>query len=108
MANKGSAISAENDSLRLENKYYKRFLKQKEKIKEKYPEDLWFRPSGSKNTLNKNYNNHHLWKEYIKEVSDLMWEPNGWYQQFVWDCISESEKIIMRRRATSNKKGAKY
>ena len=46
-----------------------------------------------------NYDNHHLWQEYIKEVAQLMLTPNGWYQKFVWDTYSDSDKAQMEVRA---------
>lgn len=93
-----------------ENKNYLKYWKKKQKIKEKYPQELWNRPNGSKNALNKNYNNHHLWKEYIKEIADLLLEPNGDYQKFSWEVlISDSNKEIMAQKARgSQREGAKY
>jgi hypothetical protein len=93
-----------------ENKDYLKYWKKKQKIKEKYPKDLWIRPTGSKNALNKNYNNHHLWKEYIKEIGDLLLEPKGDYQKFSWEVlISDSDKVIMEQKARgSQREGSKY
>lgn len=45
--------------------------------------------------------------EIIKRVSDLMWEPNGPFQQFLWDQMSEQEKIQQDRRALNKKPGGK-
>ena len=93
-----------------QNKNYLKYWEKKQKIKEKYPQDLWIRPNGSKNALNKNYNNHHLWKKYIKEIGDLLFKPNGDYQKFSWEVlISDSHKEIMAQKARgSQREGAKY
>jgi hypothetical protein len=100
MASKGkSLISTVNEDMLLENKYYKRYNKQKQKIKDKYPKDLWNRPIGLARNRKLNYDNHHLWQEYIKEVAQLMLTPNGWYQKFVWDTYSDSDKAQMEVRA---------
>lgn len=98
-------ISSKNQEMLMENEYYKKYYEQKQKIKERYPEDLWERPNGSKNALNKNYNNHHLWKQYIKEICDLMHKQDGWYQKFIWDTYSESDKALMEQKARGNKTG---
>ena len=100
MASKGkSLISTVNEDMLLENKYYKRYNKQKQKIKDKYHEDLWNRPIGLARNRKLNYDNHHLWQEYIKEVAQLMLTPNGWYQKFVWDTYSDSDKAQMEIKA---------
>ena len=66
MASKGkSLISTVNEDMLLENKYYKRYNKQKQKIKDKYPKDLWNRPIGLARNRKLNYDNHHLWQEYM-------------------------------------------
>ena len=105
-----NAISSKNEDMLMENEYYKKYYEQKQKIKERYPQDLWERPNGSKNALNKNYNNHHLWKEYIKEIADLLLQPNGDYQKFSWEVlISDSDKVVMEQKARGNQReGAKY
>lgn len=100
-----NAISSKNEDMLMENEYYKKYYEQKQKIKERYPQDLWERPNGSKNALNKNYNNHHLWKQYIKEICDLMHEKEGWYQKFIWDTYSDSDKALMEQKARGNQKG---
>lgn len=105
MGNRVNPISSINEDLLLENKYYKEFLKEKEKIKEKYPQDLWDRPHGLKQNNKLKYNNHDLWREYIKELLDLMLKPNGTYQEFVWDNYSESEKNSMEAKARGRKQG---
>lgn len=92
-------ISSKNADLLLENEYYQKYQIQKQKIKDRYPEDLWNRPIGLARNRKLNYNNHHLWKEYIKEVAELMLKPNGWYQKFVWDTYSDSDKALMEVRA---------
>ena len=92
-----------------ENKDYLKYWEKKQKIKEKYPQELWNRPSGSKNTLNKNYNNHHLWKEYLKEIADLLLEPNGDYQKFSWEeLIPPGERKIMEYKARGSNRESKY
>jgi hypothetical protein len=45
--------------------------------------------------------------EVSKRISDLMWEPNGAFQQFLWEQMSDQEKMNQDRRAESRKTGPK-
>ena len=88
------------------NKYYKKFLKQKEKIKEKYPPHLFEIPTSySEMRKFKGSEEQLLWKQYIKELGDLMFQPNGWFQKFTWDVMSDSDKRDMMQRAKANTYG---
>jgi len=89
-----------------DNKYYKKFLVQKNKIKQKYPPHLFEMPS-SYNLMRKFKGSEEqlLWKQYIKELGDLMFQPNGWYQKFTWDIMSESDKELMDQKAKANTYG---
>ncbi len=80
---------ARNRDLMLENKYYKRYLKNKKKIQSKYPESLWEYPL-SRTKYNKEEKK--MWLKYIKELGDLMYKKNGWFQKFVWDSVCQSTK----------------
>lgn len=92
-----------------ENKDYLKYWNKKHKIKSKYPEELWNRPAGAKNALNKNYNNHHLWKEYLKEIADLLLQPNGDYQKFTWEeLIPPGERKLMEQKAKGSNRESKY
>jgi len=45
--------------------------------------------------------------EVIRRVSDLMWEPNGQFQQFLWEQMSEQERTNQDRKALNKKPGGK-
>ena len=47
-----NAISSKNEDMLMENEYYKKYYEQKQKIKERYPTDLWYRPQGANQSLN--------------------------------------------------------
>lgn len=85
------------------NEWYKKFELQKEELKKKYPQDIFLDSENNETVLkNKEYlksNNHKLFKEYIKELTDLMFEPNGNFQQMVWDTMAEVDKLEMERKA---------
>ena len=98
-------ISAINEELKLDNPFYQKFLKQKEEIQAKYPKELWENPISK----DKNHYDRVMWKAYIKELGDLMYEKNGWFQQFIWDSYSDSDKKIMQAKARGTvRKGSKY
>ena len=80
---------AKNRDLMLQNKYYKRYLIKKEKIKSKYPPSLWENPL-TKTKYSKE--EQEMWLKYIKEIGDLMYKKDGWFQKFVWDSICQTTK----------------
>jgi len=77
------------------NENYKKYKEEKDKIKSKYPSEIW--EYAKKGRINKadveDYmeNYHSLYKEYIKEIADLMFTPNSHFQEFVWDIIPDYE-----------------
>lgn len=91
------------------NENYKKYKEQKDKIKSKYPSEFWNYPdSGRTNSsFTDDYidNYHPLYKEYIKEIAELMLTPNSDFQEFIWDILPEYElqKREMRIRGRKNK-----
>lgn len=85
---------------RYDNKYYQKFNKEKQKIKEKYPAELFEIPREYKNHY---YPMEHrrLYREYLKEIGDLMYQKEGWYQKFIWDTLSDSDKAEFERKLKS-------
>jgi hypothetical protein len=45
--------------------------------------------------------------EVAKRIGDLMWEPNGPFQTFVWEQKSEQNKVQEERWAQNRKPGGK-
>ena len=88
-----------------DNPYYQQFLVEKNKIKERYPQELWQTPTSYKSAKIFDKDLQVLWKQYLKEVGDLMFQPNGTFQDFVWDVMSESDKNLMAHKARTNKYG---
>ena len=43
------------------------------------------------------------YREYIKKVCDLMLKPDGDFQKFVWDIMSETDKELMEKRAKGSR-----
>lgn len=87
-----------------DNEYYKKFFVQKNKIKETYPSSLFYIPiSGKQQPYTKE--EQQMYKEYIKELADLMFKPKGWFQKFTWDIMSDSDKDEMERKTRGNNQG---
>lgn len=112
MANKLHDISIRDVESLKENEYYLEYWKQKQEIKSKYPSDLFDnieRPGAvpkkiriqELNDYSKNHRVTH--KKYLKEVCDLLFEPDGYFQQFSWDNMGETEKLFMERKARGRK-----
>lgn len=90
------------------NPYYIKFIQEKEEIKKKYPPEIFiteYNNTGRRpkhiEQLNKEYFAKHrsLHQEYLKELADLIFTPNGSYQEFTWDIMSDVEKLEMERKA---------
>ena len=84
--------------LREENKYYQKFNKQKQKIRDKYPKELFEIPSAYKRRDDYPLEQQRMFRMYLKEVGDLMHQKEGWYQKFIWDTISDSDKVEIERK----------
>lgn len=90
------------------NPHYIKFTEQKEEIKKKYPPDIFlteYNNSGRRpkhiEELNKEYVVKHrsIHQEYLKELADLIFQPNGSFQELTWDMMGEIEQLEMARKA---------
>ncbi len=43
--------------------------------------------------------NREEYLNWLKEVSELMHEPDGWFQKWMWNNIDEWTQIVMNRKA---------
>ena len=89
-----------------QNPYYLKYEKQKLKVKKKYESKIDFtneRPGPSFENYDYNDDKRKMYKKYLKEVGDLLFKNNGWYQKFMWDIMSESDKIVQERKSRGRK-----
>lgn len=93
-----------------ENQYYKLFIEEKEKLKSKYPEEIFTENMSGKNTqkvfneyLKEGHRELHL--QYLKELADIIFQTDGNFQKFTWDTIGEVEQMEMERRARGRNTG---
>lgn len=92
-------IKERNKYKYLENKYYHTYDKLKQKIKDKYDEEIFEIPEPYKRRANYPEEHRKQYKKYLSEVADLIFKPMGWYQKFTWDIMSDLDKEIMDRKA---------
>tara|TARA_R110000765_G_scaffold385142_2_gene476945 strand:- start:1074 stop:1397 length:324 start_codon:yes stop_codon:yes gene_type:complete len=78
---------------RAENKHYKKYIIQKEKLKAKYPSSLFERGDQGRCMIRTNPEEQLLWNSYIKKLLDIIFKNNGHFQRFLWDVLPEQEKI---------------
>ena len=87
----------------LTNKHYEKFHKQKLQLKEKYNVD-----TNITGTVPGRLYDRETHRKYLRELSDLMFKPEGDYQKFIWDFVTcETEKENMDRRARGIKQGGR-
>lgn len=93
-----------NDLKKLnKNPHYKKYIERKEEIKKKYNPSLW-KHYGVELTK-KDYVKWYIeeaqeeWRNYLKEIADVMFEPDGDFQKFTWDIMSEVDKLTQQRTA---------
>ena len=99
------AYASVNDLEDLKDKSedYLKYWEKKEEIKKKYSEDCFpnWVPDGRKFiTHSTTKEQRQEYKQYLKEIGDLLFEPNGDYQNFVWNqLMPPGEREIQERIA---------
>ena len=97
-----SGWSINNTSTLLTNKHYKRFYEERKKIQSKYDKRLFeWHATRPPRSLKEWYvsEGQEQWREYLKEISDLMFSSGSDWQEFTWSIISVQEKETMERKS---------
>jgi len=96
----------------LKDKNYSKYNDRKQKIKEKYSEDIF--PNHIPEGFSVHPRIHPTDKQrkeylkYLKEIGDLLLKPKGDYQKFCWDYLtSQGKKKIMENKAKGNVYGGR-
>lgn len=84
---------------RLKNKHYQRFYKQKQKLRSKYPPIIFPDYDERKYKRRATKEERILYREYLTELSKLIFRPDGDYQKFCWETLSVVEKREMENKA---------
>lgn len=91
-----------------QNDNYLKYYEQKLIIKSKYPDTLieYYNKVGRPTKTGGVFDEkeHQEFKKYIKEILNLMLAPDSHFQNFLWDITSDSQLILMERRARGRKK----
>jgi len=102
-------MTKENEDYK-ENKYYKKYIIQKEKIVEKYIDVIDNSPVRSGPVFEPPYTqkerNRH--RKYLKELSNLLFKKNGNFQKFMWDTLTEGEKLQQEQIINGRKNPSPY
>jgi len=88
-----------------QNRYYIKYEKQKLKIKDKYKNKIDFSDDkpGPRKPVTYERAERELYQAYLKKVGDLLMKPNGNFQKFMWDIMSDNDKLIQERKARGKK-----
>ena len=74
----------------LKNPHYQKYYEKKLEILSKYPPQK--ERTREEHTA------------FMKEVGELIWEQDGDFQKYVWESMSEQDKIIQERTARGRKR----
>jgi len=90
------------------NKYYKRYEIQRDKIRNKHDILVGNDIKDARKEVVYTKEDKEKFRAYLKDIADLLLKPNGWFQKFVWDDLSQEQQKIMERRSRSRLNGSKY
>ena len=71
------------------NPLYEEYWKEKQAILERYP------PIPEMNPVQ--------YRSWLEEITELMFRADGWYQRWLWDTMSEWNKLVQERKAKGRK-----
>ena len=93
----------------LKDENYSKYNDKKQKIKLKYPPQIfpdYQEPDKRLHQRPVTEEHRILYKKYLKEIGDLLFKPNGHYQKFSWDYLTSSRmKLDMDYKARGRKSG---
>jgi predicted lactoylglutathione lyase len=89
----------------LENKHYRKYTKQKLKLRMKYDSTLFnIGRDGTRNTI-ATPKDREDYQMYINELMDIILKSNSHYQKFIWSTVSVSEAISREKKANPKPHG---
>ena len=93
------------------SKDYKRYRKKKLKIKGKYSENIFpcYNQAIGEAKNKPTEEEIKKYRKYLKEIGDLLFQPNGSYQKFAWEVlVSKSDKVNQERLSRGRLHTIKY
>ena len=88
--------SIQNSERWEEIKYWNKYLKEKKKIQDKYPNKPWeVHISSGRGNHKDPYNSEWWedWQNYKREITDLILKPNGNFTKFLYEIRPERDRI---------------
>ena len=104
-------INKTNRKSLMKNENYKRYDEKKQKLKNKYPQEIFtLQPTGRPKIEYTIYDEkeRELHKDYLKKLTDLLFKPNGDYQKFTWDIMSQHDMILQERKTRRRINDSEY
>ena len=90
---------------------YRLYLKEKKAIQKKYPSKPWDNvPKSGPGNFRDAYNDKWWaeWQSYKKEMLELLFRPEGSFQQFTWLLLSEKDEEVRESLAKGKKRSIYY
>jgi len=91
--------------LLLQDENYQKYNEEKEKLKTKYPPNIFGSCDVGRRNVPYSEEERKLHKDYLHEVGNLIFDGHGYFQKFCWENITDAEQIIQDRKARGRKKG---
>ena len=99
----------DEESLKQKYPHYEKYWNEKQELKKQYPSDLFVTTLGSGNhKLLYPQEERDLHKEYLSKLVDILVQPNGNYQKFVWESMSDIDKLQQERTASGRVRKLNY
>lgn len=89
----------------LQDENYQKYNEEKEKLKTNYPPNIFGGCDVGKRNVRYSEEERKLYKDYLYELGNLLFDGHGYFQKFCWDNISQSEQDIQDRKARDKKRG---
>ena len=101
-------INKTNRESLIQNKNYKRYDDKKQLLKNKYDKQLFISSSPGRGEIPYSDSERKEHKEYLEKICSMLIEPNGDYQKFTWDIMSQQDKILQERKTRRRANDSEY
>ena len=101
-------INKTNRESLIQNKNYKRYDDKKQLLKNKYDKQLFISSSPGRGEIPYSDSERKEYKEYLEKICSMLIEPNGDYQKFTWDIMSQQDKILQERKTRRRANDSEY
>ncbi len=92
----------------MKNKNYKRYDEKKQELKNKYDEQLFINSIRGRGEIPYSVEERKQHKKYLEKICSILIEPNGDYQKFTWDIMSEHDLLMQERKTRRRINDSQY